>query len=117
MYVKALERIQHCQKDLLKQLHQIQFQILLFANVKYLHMTTLQLLCLCFKTTDCMNTLYATKGRNKRFYLVRITPANKNRNLYLGSLTSCLVNLESMSGRATGVNQSDSVMPAAIRTC
>lgn len=54
---------------------------------------------------------------NEKFYLVRTTPSNKNRNLYLGSVTSCLVSLQSMSGRATGVNQSESVMPAAIQTC
>lgn len=75
------------------------------------------MLCLCFKESDCIKTIYATKRRNEKFYLVRITPSNKNGNLYLVSVTSCLVNLESMSGRATGVNQSDSVMPAAIQTC
>lgn len=93
------------------------FQIFLFANVKHLSVITLYMLYLCSKESDCIKTIYATKRRNEKFYLVRTAPSNKNRNLYLGYVTSCLVNLESMSGRATGVNQSESVMPAATQTC
>lgn len=41
----------------------------------------------------------------------------KRRNVYLGSINSCLVNLWAAAKRATGVNQPAGALPVALLTC